>query len=83
MSRLYPSSPWSEKSGVAFKSGGPEGEGKVLRIKKMVSSSPPPSFFRRVYEDWRMRRPYYLILFTVAFIVLLAIILAIRSIQNA
>lgn len=73
MSRSYNPKPWEDKTGVAFVSGGPDANRERVSLRHEVSYSPQGSRLSRLKEEWDLRRPYYIIMFLVGFIVALAL----------
>lgn len=79
MSRSYTPKPWEDRSGVAFVSNNARKNGEALRLRQNISHAPAQPLLVRIRDDWQARKPYYVILFTITFIVVLAIALFIRA----
>jgi hypothetical protein len=79
MPRSYDPRPWVDKTGVAFVDTGMRASEEHLRLRRQVSLTPPRSLFAQLRDEWSARRPYYIILFSVSAIVMLALSLLIYA----
>jgi hypothetical protein len=53
--------------------------GEALRLRQNISHAPAQTLLARMRDDWQARKPYYIILFTIASVVILGIALFIRA----
>lgn len=79
MSRSYTPRPWEDKSGVDFIKNSSRRNGEVLRLHQNISHTAPESPLARLRDEWQARKPYYIILFSVGFVIVLAFSLFIRA----
>ncbi|HXK38401.1 MAG TPA: hypothetical protein VJ579_05030 [Candidatus Paceibacterota bacterium] len=79
MSRSYNPRPWQDKTGVAFVDLGTHTNGQRLQLRKNISRAPQPSFIVQLREEWSSRRPYFIIVFSVGSVIILALCLLVYA----
>jgi hypothetical protein len=79
MSRSYNPKPWEDKSGVAFVNTGARTNGDRLQLRKAYSMPAEHSLVAQLHDEWISRKPYFIIVFVVGSIVILALSLLVYA----